>query len=635
MHMPSFASRTAANLSDSLAAMVPTRRTMLLAGATVVGAAAVWSCVASTLFAYGTGIAPAHPIPLTEWWDYAFNAPRGHRAWPLVRRWLWLSGVAAAIPVASAAAKAMVSARRRARRLNPVKRATSDNHGHAEWMSMAEARELFPGPDPVHGGVVVGEAYRVDQDSVAHLRFDARTPEGRHTWGRGGTAPLLVDPCINGSTHSMILAGSAGYKSTTLTTTLTHRDGWRGGLVVMDPSCELGPTTRAAREALGHKVVELIPGGDAGFNVLDWIDTKAPLATTNVEAVAYWITGPTPAGTAEEAAKWKAWGRDMVTCLLAHMLWTDDATLPPEDKTLITLRELVATPSEEMRKLLQVVYETSNSGLARQLAGTLKDVVNETFSGIYQNATADTRWIANEAYAGLVAGNTFRTADLPRGKLSVYLQVPDKALKATPAIARVVIGSLLNAMFEADGAVNGRVLFALDEVALLGRMPELTTALTQGRKYRLSLHVFYQDDGQVEDVWGKPGKRTWYSNLSWRAYAAVSDIETAKEVSAACGEHGVVAASESRNRGWQAKLGEMGGTSSGASENKTEGKRELIKPGEILHDMRADEQIVLPRGAAPLRCGRAIWFRRKDMEGAVGANRFAPAAGRNGAGDTR
>ncbi len=38
--------------------------------------------------------------------------------------------------------------------------------------------------------------------------------------------------------------------------------------------------------------------------------------------------------------------------------------------------------------------------------------------------------------------------------------------------------------------------------------------------------------------------------------------------------------------------------------------------------MRSDEQIVFTAGNAPLRCGRAIWFRRGDMKACVGGNRF-------------
>jgi type IV secretion system protein VirD4 len=40
--------------------------------------------------------------------------------------------------------------------------------------------------------------------------------------------------------------------------------------------------------------------------------------------------------------------------------------------------------------------------------------------------------------------------------------------------------------------------------------------------------------------------------------------------------------------------------------------------------MRADEQIVFTAGNPPIRCGRAIWFRRKHLRGRVDINRFEP-----------
>ena len=61
-------------------------------------------------------------------------------------------------------------------------RGRSDNYGHADWLSIREARRLFPGPDPSYGGIVVGEAYRVDQDRVARRAFD---PADRKQLGTG------------------------------------------------------------------------------------------------------------------------------------------------------------------------------------------------------------------------------------------------------------------------------------------------------------------------------------------------------------------------------------------------------------------------------------------------------------------
>jgi type IV secretion system protein VirD4 len=63
----------------------------------------------------------------------------------------------------------------------------------------------------------------------------------------------------------------------------------------------------------------------------------------------------------------------------------------------------------------------------------------------------------------------------------------------------------------------------------------------------------------------------------------------------------------------------MSGSSRTRSKHLT--ARPLILPEEVLR-MRGDEQIIFTAGNAPLRCGRAIWFRRADMKSIARANRF-------------
>lgn len=91
-----------------------------------------------------------------------------------------------------------------------------------------------------------------------------------------------------------------------------------------------------------------------------------------------------------------------------------------------------------------------------------------------------------------------------------------------------------------------------------------------------------------------------------------------------CGEHGVVATALGNNSGSHGRGSGIASSSSGRSENRSEIRRALIKPDEIIQDTRADEAFVLVRGARPLRCGRAIYFRRRDMAPLVAANRFHP-----------
>ena len=502
-------------------------------------------------------------------------------------------------------------------------RARSDNFGHAAWLSMRDARQLFPGPDPAYGGIVVGEAYRVDEDRVARIAFD---PARRATWGRGGTAPLLIDPCRTGPTHALVLAGSGGFKTTSVgvPTLLT----WTGSVVVLDPSQEIGPmVAEHRRQAMGHNVVTLDPATarTAGVNVLDWIDIAAPLAESHVAAVVGWITGEVRPGTSGSGEFFKGSGQDLVACLLADLLW--DPSLPPERKTLRALQRRLVTPEDKMRELLGTIHENSASAMARDLAGTLKGAVAETFSGIYANANRDARWLSTAAYADLVSGGAegalpaMRTGDLVAGRTTVFLQVPLSVLQTTPAVGRMLVGALLNAAYQADGRVRGRVLFLLDEVARLGYMQVLEQARDAGRKYGITLLLLYQSLGQLVAQWGREGKQAWYDSTSWRLFAAVQDPDTAKELSAMCGEYGVVATSQGDTEGSQARSG-IASSSSGRSESRSEVKRALIKPDELTQDTRTDEAFVLVRGSKPLRCGRAIWFRRPEWAGLVQANRF-------------
>ena len=502
-------------------------------------------------------------------------------------------------------------------------RGASDNFGHADWLTMPRARKLFPGPDPAYGGLVVGEAYRVDQDRAA--KRGAFDPGDRGTWGMGGRAPLLVDPCRSAATHALVFAGAGGFKTTSagIPTLLT----WTGSAVVLDPSREMGPMMQGHREqAMGHQVVTLDPfqAASCAFNVLDWIDTSSPAAETHVDAVVGWISGETRTD-AGSSKFFGGRGRALIRCLLADMLWDPD--LPPEQKTLRTLRRRLVTPEDEMRELLGQIHQHSHSPKARDLAGTIKGAVKETYSGIYQNADEDTAWLSTGVFADLVSGSSFKTRDLTNGKLTVFVQIPLHVLQNTPALGRVVIGALLNAVYDADGALKGRVLFLLDEVARLGYMQVVETARDAGRKYGITMMLLYQSLGQLVGQWGREGKQAWYDSTAWRLFATVQDPDTARELSAMCGEYGVVSTSLGDTEGTQSR-GAMGASnSSGRSENRSEVKRALIKPEELMQDTRADEAFVVMRGSPPLRCGRAIYFRRPEWDGLVGDNRFHRGGG--------
>ena len=597
---------------------------------------ALFTVAASLVFLAGTGLLGDFPHPFWQWWVYLWV----YGGDLTVDRWLAISAVPAVVVASGFALAAFLVPRRvrggsLRRRLPPgvlpddPVRAPDDNHGHACWMTLIEARRLWGAADAEFGGVVVGEASVPHEERRRGDRdFD---PLDRRTWGAGGKRPLLVDRCAAGtSTHSLTIAGSGSYKTTCAVSTLLT---WTGAAVILDPSEELGPMLLKARRALGHRVFILSPRAEHphGFNVLDWIDITSPLAQIDVKAVVGWVCGdavPTAGQKSDSTSEFfEDMGKNLIICLLAHMLW--DPELDDGDKTLRTLRAGLTLPEPRCRALLAKIHATSKSSLARDIAATLKGLVSDTFSGVYANATRATAWLSTEAYADLVSGDTFRAGDITRGDIDVFVSLPLKSLHTTPAAARVIIGALLNAAYEADGNVKGRILFLLDEASLLGPMGIVQTARDAGRKYGITLHLIYQSVGQIVAQWGMEGKRSWYESTAWRSYASISDEKTAQELSTAIGEFGALAWSEGTNTGISGRLG-AASRSRGKGQTFHSLRRPLIRPEEVMHDLRADEQIVISKRGRPLRCGRAIYFRRPEMVARVAENRFFKEGGRVG-----
>lgn len=152
-------------------------------------------------------------------------------------------------------------------------------------------------------------------------------------------------------------------------------------------------------------------------------------------------------------------------------------------------------------------------------------------------------------YAALVCGNAFKSSDIASGRKDVFLNIPASILRYYPGIGRVISGALINAMVRADGDFRQRALFMLDEVDLLGYMRILEEAHDHGRKYGITLMLMYQSVGQLERHFGKDGANSWIEGYAFTSYAAIKTLDTARNVSAQCGEMTVEVQGRSHNVG--------------------------------------------------------------------------------------
>lgn len=476
-------------------------------------------------------------------------------------------------------------------------------HGEADWMKMTEAARLFPDS----GGVVIGEGYRVDRDTVAAMSFRAQE---RQSWGSGGRAPLLCFDGSFGSSHGVVFAGSGGYKTTSVTVPTALK--WGSGLVVLDPSSEVAPMVIDHRRKAGRKVIVLDPADPStGFNALDWIGRFGGTKEEDIVAVATWVMTDQPRQTSARDDFFRASALQLLTALIADVCLSGHTE--EKDQTLRQVRANLAEPEPKLRERLTQIYDQSESLFVKENVAPFIAMTPETFSGVYANAVKETHWLSYPNYAALVSGDSFATDEIAAGKTDIFIALDLKVLEAHPGLARVIIGSFLNAIYNRNGEVDGRTLFLLDEVARLGYLRILETARDAGRKYGISLTLIFQSIGQMRETYGgRDATSKWFESASWISFAAINDPDTADYISRRCGETTVEIDQLSRTT-------QMSGSS--RSRSKQLSRRPLIMPHEVLR-MRGDEQIVFTAGNPPLRCGRAIWFRREDMKACVGTNRF-------------
>ncbi len=476
-------------------------------------------------------------------------------------------------------------------------------HGEADWMSMPAAARLFPDS----GGIVIGERYRVGRDSVAGQSF--RT-EARETWGVGGRSPLLCFDGSFGSSHGVVFAGSGGFKTTSVTVPTALK--WGGSLVVLDPSSEVAPMVLDHRRRAGRNVFLLDPGNAAiGFNALDWIGRFGSTREEDIVAVATWIITDNPRQASARDDFFRASALQLLTVLIADVCLSGHTE--EKDQTLRRVRSNLSEPEPKLRERLTAIHDQSESAFVKENVAPFIAMTPETFSGVYANAVKETHWLSYSNYAALVSGSSFTTDELAAGETDIFIALDLKVLETHPGLARVIIGALMNAIYNRNGEVKGRTLFLLDEVARLGFLRVLETARDAGRKYGITMTLLYQSIGQMREAYGgRDATSKWFESASWVSFAAINDPETADYISKRCGDTTVEVDQTSRSS-------QMSGSSRTRSKQLT--RRPLILPHEVMQ-MRADEQIVFTAGNPPLRCGRAIWFRRADMKACVGENRF-------------
>lgn len=492
----------------------------------------------------------------------------------------------------------------------PFVRGATDNHGHGTFMLPREALKIFSAVPRADGITkVIG-----------------RLPDGT----------TLYDNLNSGNTGlTLEFSGSGTGKTSSLVTQLAA---FHGPRVVLDPSCEIAPMMWRYLTGLGQRVhivsPDQSPVDPAGnptawahlvgrYNPLDWVDISRPFASSHVRTFARFFFDD--AISAGDNAYFVKAARSLVAIILGHILWSDGPDAPP--KTLATLREILSLGAEQLEKYLVGVQRTSNCRMARMAVGPLlnsSQQAGRTFASVWDEANQATMWLTDPDLSYMVSGSDFRTTDIcQKQAVSIFFTLPLDLLQTNESLGRVLLGSFVSAKI-ASGSTNW-ALIAPDEPWSVGRAPWMKIVIAAGRKHGLAMHAPWLDVGTLERTWGGKTERSfWFSSARCIMISRLNDPAVAREVSEACGQHGVLAWSEGKNKSVSIGTG-WGRGSRGTAENLHEIKRDVLMPYEVIQDLGRDDLLVLGLGK-PLMLKRATYWKYPKLKHGIEPTPFKEIA---------
>lgn len=292
---------------------------------------------------------------------------------------------------------------------------------------------------------------------------------------------------------------------------------WAWAALIFDPKAELWAASAGYRRSLGPTLF-FNPRSPytARFNPLAEI-TPGKGAVGQVKQLVEILIEPS--GAAGHHDFWDKQGSDMLCALILHVLFT----APPEDKNLVTVRDLSAdldTIAAEMIATRHVVNpKASNDNGAQthvchpwiaQAAKAYASAHEKGRKSVQMTVRSYLNWIAGNEVEYAISASDFRIGDLMCNKepVSLYVQVSPGDLKALQPLVRLFFHMTATAFtthMETDG--DGRpkenaLLMALDEFPLLGKVSFFEDVVRLASGYGIKCLFIAQSLNDIGRIYG-------------------------------------------------------------------------------------------------------------------------------------
>jgi type IV secretion system protein VirD4 len=495
----------------------------------------------------------------------------------------------------------------------------------ARWPSEAETFSVLGAWEP--GRFLIG------RDSIGRYVGHA---DDRHiltvAGSRAGKGVSLIVPALLTWPHSCIAIDPKGELATITASRRGNGSAWAdpmpgdGGVYVLDPFKRVTGPAADYRSAF-NPLADLDPDTDAG---LDMAGQIADALVVQQEGA---------------AAHWTMSARAFLLGLVLYIAKVE----VPASKNLVTLRHKLLQPASDFEIMLDDMH--GKGGVIARGASSLRSKPRDERASVISTCDTQTAWLEGEAMASVLRGSDFRLEELKEKRVTVYLCLPAMRLGTHGRWLRLMIGMALEAL-ERTGPIKEnqhRVLFCLDEFAVLGHMESIEKAAGQIAGFGVKLWPVIQDLTQLQRDYQKAWE-TFMGNAGLLTFFGNTDLTTLEHVSKRLGDCEVIRTVTNQQESWQrssgqsrpdmfASLAGQGVTSTNEGLN-TGGNRTaseslqrapLLNPDEIArHFSREAENILAfvtgkPPAGRPVALNRCAYYGAAD-DGLFGGL-FDPAPG--------
>lgn len=280
-------------------------------------------------------------------------------------------------------------------------------------------------------------------------------------------------------------------------------------------------------------------------------------------------------------------------------------TVPYELQNFEALLMLTRTPLDELPDLLQSMIECE--GEAANAGGTLSKLGADERGSLFSTTGRQLAWLTDVNMQDCLSFSNFDIEEIITGTADIYIVLPADTARTHGRLIRMIIalirGSLIR--LRPSELPEKKIVFLLDELAQLGKCPDIEQAIEIFRSYGLIVVSIFQFLSQIEEF----NKPDVFTNATILQFFTNKDNDTMKFIQEKFSKTTILQKTLSNNKGDQKQKNQVwgGSVSVGEGESVQSGGVDLVHFDQI-REMPKDEQWFLVDNNRPIRAKKLPYY---------------------------